>query len=169
MKRTLLALVALALLAAGCEGRNATAPSADDLSVTPQFQAGGVVHRVSVGGPDADLFGPGTDANFSLIAIEHADGRVTGQWTDQFGHGNNGVHVVVDCVHVVGNQAWISGVANDKTFDGSPVITRVSDNGKSANDPPDQISFSFIGLALSCHDMPPLPLLTMTRGQVTVD
>jgi hypothetical protein len=133
----------------------------------------GVVNRVSVGGHDLDIAGQ-TDANFSLVAIEHADGSVSGQWSDQFGQGDGGVHVEVNCLLVVGNQAWISGIitsgsAGGVDFTGLPAITRVADLGKSANDPPDAISFTFIGVAAPCTAQPNLPLLPMTDGQVTVN
>jgi len=134
--------------------------------------ADGVVHQVSVGGPDQDATNH-TDANFSLLAVEHGDGTVTGEWTDQFGQGDGGIHVKVNCLFVQGNEAWISGIissGNISGFDvtGFPVITRVQDNGKSANDPPDQISFSFVGNATPCTNHPDLPLNPMTNGQVTV-
>jgi hypothetical protein len=148
--------------------------STDELPAT-NTSAGdnGVVHRVSVGGHDADMF-DNTDANFSLIAIEYKDGRIKGEWTDQFGQGEGGVHVDVDCVFVAGNQAWVSGIIRSGTFQGvdvtdQPAITRVADLGKSANDPPDAISFTFIGVVgVSCTDAPDLPLFPMTDGQVTV-
>ncbi len=74
---------------------------------------------------------------------------------------------------VAGNQAWISGIIKQGTFNGVdlsglPVITRVQDNGDSANDPPDAISFSFIGNATPCTAAPPLQLVPMTDGQVQV-
>ena len=134
--------------------------------------ADGVLHHVSVGGPDQDAVDH-TDANFSLVAVQHKDGTVTGQWSDQFGQGEGGIHAAVNCVFVAGNEAWISGFVTSGTVGGVdvtglPVITRVQDNGKSANDPPDAISFSFIGVATPCTDTPDLPLQPMTGGQVTV-
>jgi hypothetical protein len=114
-----------------------------------------------------------TDANFSLVAIQYRDGYVSGQWTDQFGQGEGGIHVAVNCVFVAGNKAWISGIITHGTFNGAdlsglPVITRVRDNGDSANDPPDEISFSFIGVATPCTAAPNLVLFPMTDGQVKV-
>ena len=134
--------------------------------------ADGVVHSVSVGGHDQDPTG-NTDANFSLVAIQHGDGSVSGQWTDQFGQGQGGIHVEINCLLVVGNEAWVSGIIKTGTFAGAdlsglPVITRVQDNGRSANDPPDAISFSFIGVATPCTAAPPLALVPMTDGQVRV-
>jgi hypothetical protein len=135
-------------------------------------RADGVQHHVSVGGHDQDPTGH-TDANFSLVAILYGDGHASGQWTDQFGQGQGGIHVEVNCVFVAGNEAWISGIikhgnVNGADLSGLPVITRVQDNGKSANDPPDAISFSFIGNATPCTAAPALPLFPMTDGQVSV-
>ena len=164
-KRTLfVSLVALAPLAVACDARNPAEPA--------QFQSGGVIHRVSVG--SHDIVPPGVDANFSLVAIQHADGRVTGQWSDQFGHGNNGVHVVIDCVYVVGNQAWLGGVATDKTFGGLRAITRVEDNGTSPHETPDQISFTWlnpaqVGFSPDCNDAAALPLFPLPAGEVKVN
>jgi hypothetical protein len=131
--------------------------------------ADGVQHIVSVGGPDQDATNH-TDANFSLVAIQFGDGSVKGQWTDQFGQGQGGIHVAINCLFVQGNQAWVSGFITSGTFNGAdlsglPVITRVQDNGGNA---PDAISFSFIGNAAACTTAPNLPLQTMTAGQVKV-
>ena len=134
--------------------------------------AGGIVHQVSVGGPDQDATNH-TDANFSLVAIQYADGSVKGEWTDQFGQGQGGIHVKIDCLFVQGNEAWVSGFISSGNFNGAdlsglPVITRVQDNGTSHNDTPDAISFSFIGVAAACTTHPNLPLVPMTDGQVNV-
>jgi hypothetical protein len=171
MKHLSVTLAALTLVALGCDPAAPTTPpsSAGD---GPLFASGGVVHRATVGGHDADPFG-NTDANFSLVAIEHGDGRMTGEWTDQFGQGEGGIHVDVNCLRVIGNQAWVSGIVKsdnikDVDLTGQPAITRVADFGKSHNDPPDAISFTFI-LAIPCTAAPPLPLLPMTDGQVKVE
>jgi hypothetical protein len=133
---------------------------------------GRVVHRVSVGGPDlCDSFGlpPGCDASFSLSARLYADGSVKGQYTDQFGDGTGGFHAVIDCLSVDGNQAWVSGVITQGAEVGRDVSTRVRDNGTSAKDLADQISFSFIGAGLTCTDTPDYPLFDVPQGQVKVD
>jgi hypothetical protein len=101
-----------------------------------------VVHRVHVGGPDAcEGFGlePGCDANFSLVALEFADGRVTGNYVDRFAEGA-GFHAVIDCVAIDGNEAWVSGtivtgiLGNGFDLTGFPVLARVRDNGTSPRD-----------------------------------
>ena len=74
---------------------------------------------------------------------------------------------------VVDNQAWIGGVitngsATGEYVTGRRVLTTVVDNGKSANDLPDQISYSYL-TNVSCTSRANLTLLLMTDGQVTVD
>jgi len=133
-----------------------------------------VIHRVSVGSADACV-PPGCDANFSLVAIKKADGSVSGQWQDTFLGGVDGIHVAVDCINVVGNGAVIGGVITHGTSGGVDVsgqyaLTAVMDNGTSANDPPDQISFSFFPLNIDCLTLTPgnFPLIDITTGQVKV-
>lgn len=133
------------------------------------------VHSVHVGGPDACEdwgYQPGCDANFSMVAIERANGNVTGQWTDQFG-GGEGFHVAVDCLYVDGNEAWVAGVITQETISGTGLFigmraaTRVVDNGTNANDTPDQISYSFLYDG-DCSEQPDFPLLNAPQGQVQV-
>jgi hypothetical protein len=174
MKRLSVTLVALTLVALGCDpAAPTTPPSSMSAPDGPLFNGNGVVHRATVGGHDADIFG-NTDANFSLVALEHGDGTITGEWTDQFGQGEGGVHITVNCLHVVGNEAWVSGIVTHGTaggvdFTGQPAGTRVADFGKSHNDPPDAISFTFLGDPTPCTAAPPYELLTMTDGQVKVE
>ncbi len=82
---------------------------------------GPVVHHVSAGGPDACIAlgfeHPGCDANFSLVANEYSDGSGSRRIHDRFANGN-GFHADVDCVAVSGNDAWISGVITQGSFDG---------------------------------------------------
>ena len=131
----------------------------------------GVINRVTAGGADiCEALGlpTGCNANFSLVAIEKADG-VSGQWQDSFGNGNGGFHATVTCLSVNGNEAWVSGVITSGNFAGTDltgltVITRVVDNGQSG----DEIGFSTIGDLTSCLDEPNLPLFELTNGQVKV-
>jgi hypothetical protein len=154
---------------------------------TMAFAQGPVVHRVSVGSPDACLAlagttHPGCDGNFSFTAKEYADGSVSGQYTDRFANGD-GFHAVIDCLVVDGNRAWVSGVITSGRFTdpvtgevlnlaGLYVWTTAVDNGTSANDPVDQISFSFIDFVQTpCTDATELdaPLFDAPDGQVTVE
>ncbi len=139
---------------------------------------GPLVHHASVGGADiCEALGlpTGCDANFSLVAKEHADGTVNGIWQDTFAGGGEGIHVAVDCLNVVGNGAVIGGVITHGTQGGVDVSgqraqSAVVDNGTSANDPADQVSFTFIGTVVSCTTLVPgnFPLLDLAKGQVMV-
>jgi len=168
--------VPIALLAVACTEPTVPSPAAATGGISADAQgASAVIHRVSVGGSDQDAT-LNTDANFSLVAIQKGDGSVSGEWTDQFGQGQGGVHVDVNCLVVAGNQAWIGGIIRSGStgvggvdLSGLPALTRVADLGKSANDTPDVISFTFIGLAVQCTARPNLPLVAMTGGQVTVN
>jgi hypothetical protein len=134
----------------------------------------GVVQSIHVGGPDAcATFGlaPGCDGNFSLNARKYADGAVRGQWTDRFGNGT-GMTAEIDCLHVEGNEAWVSGYVkatnNPRFFIGQAVTTRVQDNGTSANDLPDASSFT-IRFDAPCTDArQDFPLFAYPQGQVTI-
>jgi len=166
MKKTTIIIAALGLVAGG------TIANAD-----------GVAHHVSLGGADVcEALGlpTGCDANFSLVAIQKADGSVKGQWQDTFPGGLEGVHIAVDCVNVVGNGAVIGGVITHGFADGVDVsgqraLTAVVDNGTSANDAPDQMSFSFFPTGgTTCNDLVPADfagfglLFPLARGQVNV-
>ncbi len=149
------------------------------LATTSSAQGKGpIVHRVHVGVPDAcTAFGlpPGCDANWSLVAVQYADGSVSGQFTDRFASPYGGFHAVIDCLYVDGNDAWISGVITHGNGVGEPVSARVRDNGTSANDPADQISFSHIGADGgdhphgTCDQQPDYEQLDVPQGQVVVE
>lgn len=139
----------------------------------------GPIHKVTIGTPDVcEAFGfpsPGCDANFSLVALEFANGSVRGQYTDRFANGQ-GFHATIDCLVVDGNQAWVSGVVTTGYVEflggditGFPVATRLVDNGTSANDAVDQITFSWLGDSTPCTDMVDYPLFDAPDGQVNVD
>ncbi len=166
-------LLLLFVLLAGCSEKAAPTAALFDSPIenpTVALSKNAVVHSVSVGGADiCEALGlpTGCDANFSLAVNQMADGSVSGQWQDSFGHGNGSVHITVDCLFVDGNQAWVGGVVNAGPFAGVRVMTRVVDNGTSAKDPADQISFT-TGSDVSCITAPDLPLIDLTHGQVKV-
>ena len=175
MKRFAITMAAIAMTVLACDQTGPTTSSPDMRNAGPLFAAGGngnqVVGRVSVGGHDVD---GSDDKNFSMIALLRADGSADGQWVDQFGGGLGGIHVDVDCVRIFDDSANISGIIKNGTANGVDVtgqraLTRVWDRGKSANDPPDLISFSFFPVGVSCEYAGPLPALPMTDGQVTID
>jgi hypothetical protein len=170
-----------AAAAIGCS-ESAAPPTAQSDDPALQASVGSkVVHSASAGSPDiCSAVGdkPGCDANFSLTAIQYADGSVTGQWVDRTSHvnGGGGVHVAVNCLNVIGNRAYISGVITQGNSDqiGQLALTKVVDNGSSTKDPPDEISvtINFPGLTTDCNGAPAfdgvIPLFAIPQGQVVV-
>ncbi|MCH8034409.1 MAG: hypothetical protein IH950_11740 [Bacteroidetes bacterium] len=179
--RYLSVMSVLLLLVMSVTGCNDEAAPTENSSTATLFK---VIHHVSLGGADAcEAFGlpPGCDGNFSLVANMKANGNITGQWQDTFAGGGEGIHVAIDCMKIIGNGAIVGGVITHGTAGGVDVsgqyaITAVVDNGTSSNDPPDQISFSFIDPANSilgtddCNELTldAFPLLDLTTGQVKV-
>ena len=176
------------IIFAGCSEVVTPTESGGDLSSdnsTDALYKNNVVKYVSMGGADiCEALGlpTGCDANFSLTAIEKADGTVMGQWQDTFSGGFGGIHVAIDCVNVIDNAAIVGGVitkgkVGDTDVSGQYAITVVVDNGTSANDPKDQMSFSFFPAEdffgnATCNDLTLDDfqgfLIDLTNGQVVV-
>ena len=92
-----------------------------------------------------------------------------------FTFGSEGtVHIDVDCLVIVGNQAWFSGPAKKNVIDGVTqppglyLVFRVQDNGEGANDPPDAASPGFSGPPMACRFMPAFPLVPNANGNIQV-
>ena len=155
MLRRLTLAFLVAVVAVSCDD-TLTQPNASDAQlVEAQFGAqrgNPVVQRLTVGGADAVAYGPpGSDANFSLIALERADGTVTGQLHDEWGKGA-GFHATVDCLSVDGNTAWVSGTVTKSVvsdFVGRTVNVQVRDGGDAGDD---MISPAFFYLPFTCVD-----------------
>ncbi len=171
----------LLLLVISVNGCNEDAAPTENSSIeNPNgvLSKGRVIHHVSLGGADiCEALGEptGCDANFSLVANEKADGSVSGQWQDTFVGGGEGIHVAIDCINVIDNGAIVGGVITHGTVGGFDVsglraITAVVDNGTSANDPPDQLSFSFVDDNRDCNNLTldDFSLIDLTHGQVKV-
>jgi hypothetical protein len=171
MRPVTIPIMVVALLLSACDGPDTSPTAVKSSALRISNDEGGFLHRVTVG--SHDWLGAGVDANYSIAAIEAADGTTKGQWIDWSGHGNGGVHIDVDCLDVVGNTAWISGIAKgDKAFEGVSFITEVQDNGTSANDPPDQIAqstYSTTGHIFDCHTHLPLQLHPLDNGEVKIE
>jgi hypothetical protein len=83
------------------------------------------------------------------------------------------VHLDVDCLMTLGDQAWFSGPARRWTLNGVPqppglyLVFRVQDNGEGANGSPDTGFPAISGPPMGCALMPPFPLLP-TGGNIQV-
>lgn len=138
MRMAVLPFVPLLLLV-GCADQT-TSPVEAVRNPAPSGIGAPFLHVVHVGGQDICSYfeaGPGCDGNFSLVAFQHPDGSASGSWTD----GPFGGNLKVDCLDVVGNEAWIGGVDRENPLEPEfRWISRVVDAGQSANDPPDSVS-----------------------------
>ncbi|MGD8491134.1 MAG: hypothetical protein PVI68_19145 [Anaerolineae bacterium] len=141
---------------------------------------GPVIHHVSVGGPDACLAwgeNVGCDRNYSMVVTQYADGSVSGQLSDNSPYLAVGIHAVIDCLVVDGNEAWVSGVItkgallDGTSLVGGPIGARLRDNGVNAYDAADQISFTEIEAHHNyapCTERPDYELFDAPQGQVKV-
>jgi hypothetical protein len=174
LQRSSLILI-VALFAVACD-ETPTQPGASDTQlVEAQFGAQNgnpVVLRVTVGGADGVAYGPpGSDANFSLVALERADGTVTGQIQDAW-HKDAGFHATLDCISVDGSDVWLSGTVTKSTYPpflGRTVNVQVRDGGDAGED---MISPAYFFLPATCADQFPFEsygrLFPVNNGQVKV-
>ena len=158
-----------AVFALGCT-EAATEPVASPVS-TGASVTGTPVHQVVIGGPDVcSGFGaqPGCDANFSLLALQSADGSASGQWIDRFSQnfGGGGIFMTVDCLEVDGNRAWIGG--HDPKDPGFRAVVYAEDRGTSYALEADDLFLMLYGVSQSCHDRPFAFGLSVAEGQVTI-
>jgi hypothetical protein len=149
MHGTAMLLVGLAL--AGCErnpNSGITEPALNpveglrdvDADATPDQKQSVTGHYQFVG------VNTGNDFKYSLSAIRHADGSVSGEFEERVILNSTGdfirqTHGTVTCFEIVGNMARIGGLVDHATdprfLPGTEFRLVVVDNGKGANDPPD--------------------------------
>ena|SRR3989442_10422039 len=127
------------------------------------------VHQAS-GGGTVDYAGARNTHAFT--ARIDADGKVQGQAEFQLRYLDLTIHVEIDCLAVVGNNAWLGGTithSSNPALEGEPVLFRVQDNGEGHAAPQDMTSQIVIGPTLpSCTTTPPLGLIPWTNGNVQV-
>jgi hypothetical protein len=88
----------------------------------------------------------GERVTFSYNAIRHGDGSVSGHYQINLRSLDASFKGPVTCMSVVGNHAWIGGIAekvrsgnpNLAALEGNDMWFQVQDNGEGSNDPPDQ-------------------------------
>jgi hypothetical protein len=78
----------------------------------------------------------------------------------------------LDCLVIVGNEAWLSGPIRKFTFNGEPqpatrhVRFRVIDNGQGNKAAPDAASGMFFSDPQGCQQRPPFPTYTSSTNRV---
>jgi len=131
--------------------------------------AGPPVHSATGGGT---VDWPGGRVTYGFTAQIDAAGVVTGQ--AEFQHRDSGItnHVVINCLTVVGNTAWLGGtitISSDPTLVGVEIVWEVQDNGQGNAASPDQVSNVQPEVAPgTCNSQPALGLIPWTHGKVQV-
>jgi hypothetical protein len=121
----------------------------------------------------------GNQARYSVNAIRHRDGSVTGEFefhvVTPSGDPVLRSHVTITCFTIVGNVAFIGGVVDRSSGIGAPPGTEgyitVVDNGEGHNALADLASPTGIGPGTAeahCETGLSRPLLTVVRGNIQV-
>jgi hypothetical protein len=108
---------------------------------------GFIARSAMANGPQASGHGNLTTGGelrtFSFTAITQSDGSVTGEAELKSRASGTVIHAHLDCLTVVGNQAYIGGIvtkATNPAFVGKPAVFTVIDHGEGASAPPDELS-----------------------------
>jgi hypothetical protein len=160
-------LVGLALV--GCDGNSGRAITSPTMTpserlrdvdeiATPDVKQSVTGHYQFVG------INTGNDFKYSLSAIRHEDGSVSGEFEERVLLNSTGefirqTHGTVTCFQIVGSMARIGGLVDHATdprfLHGTEFRLVVVDNGNGASDPPDMGSnarFGFPGTARAFCD-----------------
>jgi hypothetical protein len=177
MKRTLMVAVgaALALFGMGLIGcgetplESAPAPSLADGWADPPGSLA-VVEAVCGSGHFISE-GDGTDRTCTFNILKHSDGTIRG-WYHALGRGPGGAHVRVriECLHVVGNEAWAAGTvvaAASPDNIGRPYSLRFIDNGEGEGASPDEIGVGRF-VESDCTTEPDLALRQLRMGNLQI-
>ena len=140
------------------------------LSILVGVGTAGPVHWASGGG--TIVYGGALNTHTFTAQVD-ADGHVEGQAEFQLRYIDTTIHVVVNCLTVVGSEAWIGGTITrssnpDQVGPGLHILFRVQDNGEGDAHAPDRTSQLEWGAVPSCDATPPLGLIEWTHGNVQV-
>lgn len=107
----------------------------------------------------------------NINIVKYEDGTVVGWYHGRVREGGEAhVRVRIDCLHVVGNQAWASGIvvaaANPDNI-GLSYAVRVIDNGEGSKAVPDEVGSARF-MDYDCMTEPDIPLRPLTTGNVVV-
>ncbi|MGM5468729.1 hypothetical protein ACS386_00485 [Flavobacteriaceae bacterium LMO-SS05] len=173
----------------GCNTEDLTLPEAElsTANVVAGKGHGKVVHHVNLGSNDVcAIFGQqnGCDANFSLVANLYEDGYASGQWTDTFAGGGEGLYIAIDCAKFADGPggikyAIVSGLITKGSLFGEDVsgqraVTFAADSGPGNQN--DFVSFSIapVNENLDCNALIDLDFLfngwiiPSTSGEVVI-
>lgn len=194
------ALVSLSILGACADRQTTTAPDAaprldaaasrPDITVTDFATGEQLVVAASVGTQQAATGGRATVhadiTNGVLVQKYSLSALSTGDFPNAKGQSETHItgpvgtailHTDVDCLVILGNEAWVSGPVTKFRFNGQDLLPnlpgvqalfRVQDNGEGRT----TVDMASLGVAAFgaqvCGSMPPLPLLPSDKGNVQV-
>lgn len=158
MFRTMLAVAGIGTVAA-CSGVPTDVRPAE-ATLAPRYAAGGNSGPSAGGGGHFEI--TGDLRTFSFTAITERDGSVKGQAQLYNRDQDVRLHMDIDCLRVVGNIAYASGVITQSTTPaqvGLRGVFSAQDNGEGANAAPDRLSlvFSAAFAANVCRTFSPAP------------
>lgn len=128
----------------------------------------------------------GNDFKYSLSAIRHADGTISGEVEERTTFNETGdlvrdMHGTVTCLTIVGNTAFVAGIVDrvvsyapgqENLVPGAGFRLVVVDNGNGAKDPPDLGSNARFGLpatsAAFCEHPVPFNLEPIEHGNIEI-
>jgi hypothetical protein len=153
----------------------------------PAFDAEGAESMQAVTG-HYEFVGTNTnnDFKYSLSAIRHMDGSVSGEVEERTTYSPTGdlvreMHGTVTCFRIAGNTAFVAGIVDrvvsyapgqENLVPGAGFHLVVTDNGNGAHDPPDQGSNARFGLPATsqafCDQGVPFNLEDIQHGNIEV-
>jgi hypothetical protein len=142
MRRTLLAVPVLAALAAVAV-----------VLAQPATSASNKVVASAAGG--AHVTFAGELRTFAVAAMDYSDGTTKGEVQINNRDQDRHAHLVIDCLVVSGNTAYMSGTfdhSDDPTLVGLPAALAVRDNGEGDAAPPDEVTLAWPGFT-PCTDL----------------
>ncbi len=153
------------LLLLGCQAPPTSpveVPVSDELGISGKATASASGNPRATGGGTAQ---EGTEkSTFTFNAIRHNNGTVNGHLVYQFRLGDFGIHMSIDCLNIIDNQATLSGTVTHVSgtppafiFVGQKAVFKVEDNGQGGGAPPDLISDVFLFAGATCNN--PFPVV----------
>jgi hypothetical protein len=170
MNRILLtALVAVCLAVTACNDDPVTPATGADVAVVPQMNSDLIVVESVTG--NAHYLSETVDRTANFTMRKYDDGSVEG-WYHVLRRGPGGadLRVRIECLHVVGNEAWASGTVVDAVGEqniGKPYSFYFLDNGEGVGAMPDEFA-ALRFLYFDCETEPEVSPRQLTIGNLQV-
>ena len=167
----------LLLLMTGCSVEPAPTAALDSSTGTLELEVaskGAVLESATGSGHFNDPRAEGhvTLRIFSFSAVKASDGTTSGQWQLKNPSFPVRVHGTVECLTVIGNEAWFAGTTTQSDRPGQIGVGRrfrVVDNGEGGSSVADQFSLAHPGSAqVWCDSAPEADVFDIEHGNIQV-